>query len=126
MESFDSTFETVATGGAVWHASPINRAHAQPFEDDPNVVRAFDLMYGEKEITSGAQRVHDVDLLSRNIAAQGLDPEAFGFYLKAFEYGMPPHSGWGLGVERLLMILTGCENVRECTIFPRDKKRLVP
>jgi len=100
--------------------------YAQPFEDDPTIVRAFDLMFGEKEITSGAQRVHDVELLEKNIAAQGLDPEDFDFYLKSFKFGMPPHSGWGLGVERLLMILTGCENVRECTIFPRDKKRLVP
>lgn len=100
--------------------------YALSFEDEPNIARAFDLMYGEKEITSGAQRVHDVDLLKDNLKAQGLDPDAFEFYLKAFRYGMPPHAGWGLGVERLLMILTGRENVRECTIFPRDKKRIVP
>jgi nondiscriminating aspartyl-tRNA synthetase len=100
--------------------------YAQPFEQDPGIVRAFDLMFGEKEITSGSQRVHDPDLLKRNIKAQGLDPDDFEFYLKAFGYGMPPHSGWGLGVERLLMIMTGRDNIRECALFPRDKKRIVP
>jgi aspartyl-tRNA synthetase len=100
--------------------------YAQPFEDDPTVCRAFDLMFGEKEITSGAQRVHDVGVLTKRLKEQGLHPKDFDFYLRAFEYGMPPHSGWGLGVERLLMILTGMDNVRECVLFPRDKKRLVP
>jgi aspartyl-tRNA synthetase len=83
-------------------------------------------MFGEKEITSGAQRVHDVDMLITRLKDQGLDPAGFEFYLQAFRYGMPPHAGWGLGAERTVMILTNRENVRECVLFPRDRRRLSP
>jgi len=100
--------------------------YTQPFEDNPEICRAFDLQYKEKEITSGAQRVHDVDLLKKRLEEQNLDPDEFKFYLDAFEYGMPPHAGWGLGAERLTMILTGMQNIRECVLFPRDRRRLVP
>jgi len=100
--------------------------YAQPFEDKPEESRSFDLMFGEKEITSGAQRVHDVDMLTNRLKDQGLDPAGFEFYLQAFRYGMPPHAGWGLGAERTVMILTNRENVRECVLFPRDRKRLSP
>ncbi len=100
--------------------------YAQPFEDDPNYCRGFDLNYAEKEITSGAQRVHNIELLTTRLREQNLNPDDFEFYLKAFEYGMPPHAGWGLGTERTIMIFTGMENIRECILFPRDKKRLVP
>jgi len=57
---------------------------------------------------------------------KGLNPDNFEFYLRAFKYGMPPHGGWGLGLERLVMIATGVKNIRECVIFPRDRTRLVP
>ncbi|UCE74576.1 MAG: aspartate--tRNA(Asn) ligase [Methanomassiliicoccales archaeon] len=100
--------------------------YTQPFEDNPEICRGFDLQYKEKEITSGAQRVSDVNLLKRRLEEQGLNPKEFKFYLDAFEYGMPPHAGWGLGAERLTMIITGMQNIRECVLFPRDRKRLVP
>lgn len=100
--------------------------YTQPFEDEPELCRGFDLQYKEKEITSGAQRVSDVELLKKRLEEQGLSPSDFKFYLDAFEYGMPPHAGWGLGAERLTMILTGMQNIRECVLFPRDRKRLVP
>ncbi len=100
--------------------------YAQPFEDNPTYCRAFDLNFGAKEITSGAQRVHNPELLRSNLLKQNLDPDKFEFYIKAFEYGMPPHAGWGLGLERFVMILTDLPNIRECTLFPRDRKRLVP
>jgi len=108
-----------------WPTS-IKPFYAHPFEDSPRESRSFDLMYGEKEITSGAQRVHEVDLLTGRLKEQGLDPAGFEFYLQAFRYGMPPHAGWGLGAERTVMILTNRENVRECVLFPRDRKRLSP
>lgn len=98
--------------------------YAQPYDD--KLSKSFDLMFCEKEITSGAQRVHDANLLKKRLEEQGLNPNDFEFYIKAFEYGMPPHSGWGLGLERLVMILTQRENIRECVLFPRDRKRLVP
>jgi aspartyl-tRNA synthetase len=100
--------------------------YTQPFEDEPELCRGFDLQFREKEITSGAQRVHDVELLKKRLEDQGLNPSEFKFYLDAFEYGMPPHAGWGLGAERLTMIITGRQNIRECVLFPRDRKRLVP
>ncbi len=100
--------------------------YTQPFEDRPEFSRGFDLQFGEQEITSGAQRVSDVELLKSRLNEQGLNPNDFEFYIKAFEYGMPPHAGWGLGAERLAMILTGRTNIRECVIFPRDRSRLIP
>ncbi len=95
-------------------------------DPDREESRGFDLMFGHKEITSGAQRVHDLDLLIERISGQGLDPEGFEFYLKPFRYGMPPHAGWGLGVERLMMMFTSLHNIREVILFPRDRNRLVP
>lgn len=100
--------------------------YTHPSDDNPQISKGFDLMYKEKEITSGSQRVHDVDLLKKRLKEQNLKPKDFEFYINAFEYGMPQHAGWGLGVERIVMILTEMENIRECVIFPRDKKRLTP
>ncbi len=93
---------------------------------DGEYSHAFDLMYGEREITSGAQRNHIYDSLVEVMRSKGLNPENFEYYLRAFRYGMPPHAGWGLGLERLTMIVTGVKNIRECVIFPRDRTRLVP
>lgn len=100
--------------------------YIQPFEAKPEICRAFDLMYKEKEITSGGERVHDCNMLRERLKSQNLNIENFKYYLVAFEYGMPQHAGWGLGVERALMILTNIENIRECALFPRDRTRLTP
>jgi len=100
--------------------------YIHPKYDDPEVSLGFDLNFGEKELVSGGQRIHEPELLKQMLISKGLDPDDFGFYVKAFEYGMPPHCGWGLGAERLTMILTGQSNVRETVLFPRDKKRLIP
>ncbi len=88
--------------------------------------KAFDLMYRDKELSSGAQRNHVYDSLIEVMKSKGLNPESFEFYLRAFRYGMPPHAGWGLGLERLVMIITGVKNIRECVLFPRDRTRLIP
>lgn len=95
-------------------------------EKNPEICKAFDLMYKELELSSGAQRVHKYDLLVENIKSMGMNPEGFGTYLEAFKYGMPPHAGWGLGADRFMMILTCQENIRECVLFPRDRQRLTP
>ena len=100
--------------------------YTMPNEKDPKICKAFDLMYKDLEISSGAQRIHLYDLLVERIKAQGLNPEGFGSYLEAFKYGMPPHAGWGLGADRFTMVLTGQENIRECVMFPRDRHRLTP
>ncbi len=94
--------------------------------DGEKLSRAFDLMYRDKELSSGAQRNHVYSSLVEVMRSKGLNPESFEFYLRAFRYGMPPHSGWGLGLERLVMIISGVKNIRECVIFPRDRTRLVP
>jgi len=106
--------------------SKIKPFYALPYEDKPELCRAFDMMHPRMELSSGAQRVHDPELLKGRITAQGLNAEGFDFYLKAFKYGMPPHSGWGVGAERLLMTMLGIENIREVVLFPRDRRRLSP
>jgi len=100
----------------------------KPFyvQPDGDTCHAFDLMWEGLELASGARRVSDIDLLEQRIDAQGLDPEEFDFYLDAFRYGTPPHSGWGLGLERFLMAITGAENIRETVLLPRDRKRISP
>lgn len=100
--------------------------YAMPYPDKPELCKAFDLMHPRMELSSGAQRIHDHDLLVERIRAKGLAPEAFEFYLKAFRYGMPPHAGWGLGIERLVMTMLGLGNIREAVLFPRDRHRLTP
>ena len=88
--------------------------------------RGFDLNYGRDEMTSGGQREHRVDVLEQNLRNMNLDPKDFTFYTDGFRYGAPPHAGWGLGVARLLMVLTGAGNVREVVLFPRDRSRITP
>jgi nondiscriminating aspartyl-tRNA synthetase len=100
--------------------------YAMPFEHDPSICKAFDMMHPRMELSSGAQRVHQHDLLVQQISAKGLNPESFEFYLTPFRYGMPPHAGWGLGAERVVMTMLGLGNIREAVLFPRDRHRLVP
>ncbi|RPJ53792.1 MAG: aspartate--tRNA(Asn) ligase, partial [Methanobacteriota archaeon] len=100
--------------------------YAMPYEDDPSVCKAFDMMHPRMELSSGAARVHQHDLLVEQIQAKGLCPDNFEFYLKPFRYGMPPHAGWGLGAERLVMTMLDLANIREAVLFPRDRHRLVP
>ena len=88
--------------------------------------RGFDLNYGRDEMTSGGQREHRVEVLEQNLKNMGLNPDDFSFYTDGFRYGAPPHAGWGLGVARLLMVLTGAGNVREVVLFPRDRSRVTP
>jgi aspartyl-tRNA synthetase len=100
--------------------------YAMPYEDDPSICKAFDLMHQRMELASGAERVFRHDLLVQQIRKKGLNPESFEFYLRPFRYGMPPHAGWGLGAERLVMTMLNLSNVREAVLFPRDMHRLVP
>ena len=95
-------------------------------DDDPSLSRSFDLQYGYLELSSGGTRLHDSEVLKSRLKEQGLDPAQFVDHLKAFDWGMPPHAGWGLGLERLMMTLTGIDNVREVILYPRDPDRLKP
>lgn len=100
--------------------------YIKPKDDDPKVSESFDLMHGALELASGGSRVSSKSLLVKRLKEQKLKPQAFEHHLKVFDYGMPPHAGWGLGMERLTMVLAGEENIREVTLFPRDKLRLTP
>jgi len=94
--------------------------------DEEKYSRGFDLECKGIEISSGSQRIHDVAMLTERLKACGLNPEDFEAYLKAFRYGMPPHGGFGFGIERFLMELLELNNIRECILFPRDRTRLTP
>jgi aspartyl-tRNA synthetase len=86
----------------------------------------FDAIYKGMEITSGGQRIHIPKLLIERLKAKGLKPEDFKSYIDSFRFGAPSHAGWGMGVERLTMLLLGIENIREVVLFPRDRDRLTP
>ena len=93
---------------------------------DRTASRAFDLIYDGLEVSSGTQRIHLPNLLIERLKAKGLNPENFKSYVDAFRYGAPYHSGWSIGLERLTMKITGRENIREATMFPRDRTRITP
>jgi len=100
--------------------------YTKPKEDDPELSESFDLVWRHLEIASGSSRIHRKEQLLEEMKKRGLNPQSFEFFVKWFDYGMPPHAGWGLGLSRFLLMLTGRSNVKEVTLFPRDKKRLVP
>ena len=86
----------------------------------------FDAIYQGMEISSGGQRIHIPDLLVERLKAKGLNPKDFKAYIDSFRYGSPPHAGWGVGLERLTMLILGLNNIREAVLFPRDRDRLAP
>ncbi|MEY2665807.1 MAG: hypothetical protein RLZZ480_912 [Candidatus Parcubacteria bacterium] len=96
--------------------------HIEP--EDPTFTRSFDMLFRGLEMLSGAQRVHDYETLKKQIAGKGLDPNKFDFYLQAFKYGVPPHGGVGIGLERLTMKFANVKNVKEASLFPRDINRI--
>ena len=100
--------------------------YIKPREDKPELCEGFDLMWRYIELVSGGTRIAQKDQLIQRLQEKGLNPESFKCHLQAYDYGMPPHAGWGLGLERLTMILTGNKNIREVTLYPRDRVRLTP
>jgi len=104
----------------------IRAFYSMPFEDNPKICKAYDLMYRGLEIASGAQRIHIPELLINQLKARGLEPDEFEFYINAFRVGAPPHAGWSIGIERLVMKMCNLHNIREATLFPRDRTRLTP
>lgn len=104
----------------------IRAFYSMPSEEDPKICHAYDLNYEGLEISSGAQRVHKPEILVRQLKSRGLDPAQFDFYVNAFRVGAPPHAGWSIGLDRFTMKVCGLHNIREATLFPRDRVRVKP
>lgn len=100
--------------------------YAMDDPEDTSVTLSFDLLYKGLEITTGGQRIHDYQMILEKMEKRGMDPEDIKDYLMIFKYGMPPHGGLGIGLERLTMRLLDEQNVRETSLFPRDVTRLEP
>ena len=94
--------------------------------DNPKISESFDLMYGDLEISSGSTRIEKKSELEDRMKNKGMKIDTFGYHLSVFDYGVPPHAGCGIGLERLMMALTGTENIRDTTFYPRDVDRLTP
>lgn len=100
--------------------------YIKPRKDKPDVCEGFDLMWRYIELVSGGTRIEHKEQLVSRMQEKGLNPESFKYHLQAFDWGMPPHAGWAIGLERLTMILSGRKNIREATLYPRDRIRLTP
>ena len=108
------------------YPSAIKPFYVMRKDDDPASTWSFDLEYKGDEMASGGQREHRLDRLTATMKAQSLDAAGFEFYLKAFRYGMPPHGGWGFGIDRFVQKILDLPNIREAVLFPRDRNRLSP
>lgn len=100
--------------------------YAKRSDEDPELTGYFDLDYRGQEIVSGGQREHRYGVLVEQMTENGLGLDSFEFYLKAFRYGMPPHGGFGFGIERFVQKMLGLSNIREAVLYPRDRARLIP
>lgn len=98
--------------------------YTEPDPQNPELSLSFDLLFRGVEISSGSMRIHETEKLVEAIKNKGMDPEAFGMYLKAFRFGMPPEGGFSLGLERITMHVLNLGNVREASLFPRDMERV--
>lgn len=98
--------------------------YIQPLNEEYS--SSFDLMYKGLELSSGGERAHDPTLLRKGLKRVGLSTKGFKYHLEVYNYGMPPHGGFGLGVDRFMMVITGVENIRDVVLYPRDVRRLVP
>lgn len=98
--------------------------YTMPAEE--NLTHSFDLLFKGLEITTGGQRIHNYQMLKNSISSRGLNVDSYSGYLEIFKYGMPPHGGLAIGLERLTAQLVGLKNVREATLFPRDRDRIAP
>jgi len=133
MEKYDMSLEAEKKLGELY-PDTIIFVHDWPIHDKPfyimskgkDLSRGFDAIYQGMEISSGGQRVHIPEILEKRIIDKGLDIEQFKGYIDSFRYGAPPHAGWGIGLERLTMLILGIQNIREVTLFPRDRDRTSP
>uniref|UniRef100_A0A6I8S7R5 Aspartate--tRNA ligase, cytoplasmic n=1 Tax=Xenopus tropicalis TaxID=8364 RepID=A0A6I8S7R5_XENTR len=100
--------------------------YTMPDPQDPKYSNSYDMFMRGEEILSGAQRVHDPQLLTERATHHAIDLEKIKAYIDSFRFGAPPHAGGGIGLERVTMLYLGLHNVRQTSMFPRDPKRLTP
>ena len=100
--------------------------YTMPDPKDDNFTNSFDAFIRGEEVLSGAQRIHDYDLLLQKVKEKEINPETLSDYLNAFKLGAPAHGGAGIGLERVVKLFIGLGNIKKCVLFPRDPKRLRP
>lgn len=100
--------------------------YTMPDPVDPNYTNSYDVFIRGEEVTSGAQRIHDVKLLEERATAHGIPLESLKGYLSSFSMGAYPHGGGGIGLERVVMLFAGLDNIRKSSLFPRTPDRCVP
>jgi len=106
-----------------WKEKPF---YTMPSDQEQKETEGFDLLFRGVEIATGSQRIHDYQMLIKNLTDKGVKTEGLEFYLETFKFAMPPHGGWGLGSERIIQLILGLGSVKEAVLFPRDVKRLAP
>ncbi|XP_065200508.1 aspartate--tRNA ligase, cytoplasmic [Planococcus citri] len=100
--------------------------YTMPDPDNEKMSNSYDMFMRGEEIMSGAQRIHDAEFLSQRAKHHNIDLEQIRAYIDAFKYGCPPHAGGGIGLERVVMLYLGLDNIRKTSMFPRDPKRVTP
>jgi aspartyl-tRNA synthetase len=105
---------------------PVDSQNGTEIDESKVLSESFDLMFGGLELSSGSTRVNNKQLLMENMKKKGLNNKAFDYHLRVFDYAVPPHAGFGLGLERLVMALLKLDNIRDATFYPRDIDRLTP
>ena len=100
--------------------------YTMPDPQDDNFTNSYDAFIRGEEVLSGAQRIHDYDLLMKKVQEKGINPDTLKDYINAFKLGAPPHGGVGIGLERVVKLFCDVKNIKKCVMFPRDPKRLTP
>ncbi len=126
---YPSNLKKIGVGGFYfikdWPLGP-KPFYVKDSKTNPKISESFDLMFGDLELSSGSTRIEKRHELEERMKNKGMKTDAFEYHLGAFDYGVPPHAGCGIGLERLMMALTGTENIRDVTFYPRDVDRLTP
>lgn len=111
----------------VTHYPTVKRPfYAMDDPEDTNYTLSFDMLLNGLEVTTGGQRIHDYEMQVAKMKARGMDIDDFEDYLTMHKYGMPPHGGMGLGLERIVQNILGLDNIKKATAFPRDRDRIRP
>ncbi|MBR1457769.1 MAG: aspartate--tRNA(Asn) ligase [Oscillospiraceae bacterium] len=111
----------------VTHYPQVKRPfYAMNDPEDPNLTLSFDMLLNGLEVTTGGQRIHDYDMQVAKMQERGMGIDDFEDYLTMHKYGMPPHGGMGLGMERIVQNILGLDTIKKATAFPRDRDRLRP